>query len=780
MFRIAVFFYLTTFITCVYSQQQPELTGRVISSEGSPVEAASVVLQGTPYKTTTDADGLYRLTPASGGSYTILVSYLGYQSAEITVQLALGSPLRQDITLMVDSKTLQEVAIFGKNAVDRVRDQPYNVTAIDAKKLHNSSSDLNQVLNRATGIRVRESGGIGSSFNFSINGFSGDQVKFFLDGVPIDNYGSSFTLNNLPTNLAERIDVYKGVVPIELGADALGGAVNIVTNQTVSRYLDASYSVGSFNTHKLSLNTRTTSKQGWVTNFNAFGNYADNSYGVDVSVADKQTGAFGPVQRYPHFHDGYKQAAILVETGVKGKSYADYLLLGAMIMGNQKEVQQGSTMQRVVGDAFTDSKGFAPSLKFRKSGLFDDRLTVDAAATFNVVESRSVDTSSARYNWAGESYVDNYQSGGEINSEKTIYVYNEHSLQSNANLQYRLSDHHRLAVNHAYMSYTRKAHDAFRDIRDPGTSVLDKHILGLSYQLSALNDRLSVTAFGKQYYLRTKLVTADAAPGAENDWNYGYGAAAAYDIWEDIQLKASFEHAYRLPSPLELLGDGLLIQASKDLKPENSDNFNAGLSVKRILSDHFFWIQGNFIYRNARDFIRIRPSGVVSSYENLANIRVTGFDALVHYAYRDWLTVDLNVTNQRSKNTNRFDPPWSDIPDYKYGALLPNTPILFGNADVGLVFRKVGAPDATLNALVGSSYIDSYYLGWPVLGDPRYKRAIPEQLTHHVQLTYSLAAGKYNIALECRNITDVKVYDYFNVQKPGRSFTMKLRYFLTR
>lgn len=60
--------------------------------------------------------------------------------------------------------------------------------------------------------------------------------------------------------MAERIEVYKGVVPISLGGDALGGAVNIVTKQNMRKYIDASYSIGSFNTHKASFSGRFANK----------------------------------------------------------------------------------------------------------------------------------------------------------------------------------------------------------------------------------------------------------------------------------------------------------------------------------------------------------------------------------------------------------------------------------------------------------------------------------------------------------------------------------------
>ncbi|RYE16642.1 MAG: hypothetical protein EOP51_25420, partial [Sphingobacteriales bacterium] len=82
-------------------------------------------------------------------------------------------------------------------------------------------------------------------------------------------------LNNIPVNLAERIEVYKGVVPVELGADALGGAVNIITDQHTRKYLDASVSYGSFNTSRAALSGRyTDAKTGLVFDFNGFNNYS--------------------------------------------------------------------------------------------------------------------------------------------------------------------------------------------------------------------------------------------------------------------------------------------------------------------------------------------------------------------------------------------------------------------------------------------------------------------------------------------------------------------------
>lgn len=784
LYTIIILFF--TYLSVFSQEDKTTLNGQILLENNKPAESVSLILKGTSFSTVTDAKGTYKLI-AAPGNYILVISSTGFKTSEVKVNLHKGLNTYNDLTIEQDLTQLEEVQVLGKSKVQRVEEQAFNVTAVDLKLVHNTSADLNQVLNRTTGVRVRESGGMGSNFNFSLNGFSGNQVKFFMDGIPIDNYGSSFTLNNIPVNMAERIEVYKGVVPIELGSDALGGAVNIITKQSVKRYVDASYSFGSFNTHKAAINTRFTNKNGLVANINAFANYSDNSYKVDVSVADPSTGAFAPERKYKHFHDGYKSGALMAEVGVKNKKYADYLLLGVMVTGNKKEIQTGTTMQKVVGDAFTDSKAFVTSLKFKKDSLFSKKLSANMVASYNIVNSRSVDTSSNRYSWDGRHTVSNLSSGGEINREKTIYVYDDNSLQTNTNLKYDLNEKQYLAFNHSLVSLKRNEDDEYRTITKPGSPTINKNILGLSYNLAAFNKKLSLIAFGKKYFLNTRMLVVQDDYTDDKQYNVlknsfddlGYGTALGYFITPEIQVKASYEHAFRLPTAEEMLGDGLLLLPTPNLKPESSDNFNGGFIYKKVYNKHSFGFQGNFIYRNAQNFIQIETQGAQSQYANMNNVRVTGFDGSLHYGYMNWLTFEINATHQKTINTNKFDPPGSNIPDALNGSQLPNVPIFYGNINLGFNFRKIRNNDDNLTVNLFANYIDEYYLVSTTLGQADSRRTIPEQFTQSIATAYVFGKGRYNIGLECNNITDVKVYDYFKIQKPGRSFTIKFRYFLT-
>ena len=52
---------------------------------------------------------------------------------------------------------------------------------------------------------------------------------------------------------------------------------------------------------------------------------------------------------------------------------------------------------------------------------------------------------------------------------------------------------------------------------------------------------------------------------------------------------------------------------------------------------------------------------------------------------------------------------------------------------------------------------------------------VPDQFSHNLTLTYSLRNGRYNFSIECRNLTDERLYDNFSLQKAGRAFYGKVR-----
>ncbi|MNI69095.1 hypothetical protein D3C73_1248260 [compost metagenome] len=80
-------------------------------------------------------------------------------------------------------------------------------------------------------------------------------------------------------------------------------------------------------------------------------------------------------------------------------------------------------------------------------------------------------------------------------------------------------------------------------------------------------------------------------------------------------------------------------------------------------------------------------------------------------------------------------------------------------------------------------YVHEFWLYWPGLGSTEAdaeKRKIPTQLSLDANVVYSIANGRYNIALEGKNLTDNRLVDNFSLQKPSRGFYINLRYFFNK
>ncbi|MDE5622782.1 MAG: carboxypeptidase-like regulatory domain-containing protein, partial [Alistipes sp.] len=233
-------------------EKRPALTGKIITKKQEAVAFATVYLKGTTYGCSSDEQGMYYLH-APAGKYTLVVSAVGYDAVEKPVTLT-GERMKMNIVLTDSEIRMEEVVVTG-SGVGRVNKSPFNAVAIGTSELQNSTKNLSDALAKTPGMKLRESGGVGSDLSLLMDGFSGKHIKIFIDGVPQEGVGDSFGLNNIPVNFAERIEVYKGVVPVGLGSDALGGAINIVTDKSRRGwYLDASSSYGSFNTHKSYVN----------------------------------------------------------------------------------------------------------------------------------------------------------------------------------------------------------------------------------------------------------------------------------------------------------------------------------------------------------------------------------------------------------------------------------------------------------------------------------------------------------------------------------------------
>ena len=555
--------------------QDGMISGKVLSADGEPIDYATVSLKSTSYHCSTNEKGLYHLT-APAGSYTLVISSVGFEKSEIKIDIVSGQRKKLNVKLKPVTQ-LAEVIVVG-NPLSKVKNSAYNATAVNTQDLVNTTKTLSEALSKAPGMKIRESGGVGSDMAVTMDGFSGKHVKVFIDGVPQEGVGSSFGMNNIPVNFADRIEVYRGVVPVGFGADAIGGVINIVTPRRQRRwFIDASYSFGSFNTHKSYINFGQTFSNGFKYEINAFQNYSDNNYWIDSPVEDFNTGAINrkKLEHVRRFNDTYHNEAVVAKLGFVNKKWADRLLFGFTYSHMYKEVQTGVRQEIVYGQKHRHGYSLMPSLEYGKRNLFVKGLDVSFNANYNRDVNTNVDTASVKYNWRGETAPLN--SPGEQSYQNSRANNNNWSTAFTAN--YRLGDKHVFTVNDVFNTFNRSNEDLSTNPpgKDEFSKVTSKNIAGVSYRYMP-NSKFNLTAFGKQYhqYVSGPMATSSAQDTYEVTSRsidyFGYGAAGTWFMPLGFQLKASYEKAYRLPTIEEMFGDEDLEVGDMALKPESSHN----------------------------------------------------------------------------------------------------------------------------------------------------------------------------------------------------------------
>ena len=766
-----------------FSQHKTMISGKVLSTEKTTVDFATVYLKGTNYGGTTNEEGIYHLQ-APAGEYTLVVSAIGYKTVEKPVKLMRGERTKMNVVISPQATELDEVVVVS-NGVTRLKRSAFNAVALDTKALQNSTQNLSEALAQAPGMKIRESGGVGSDMQLMMDGFTGKHIKIFIDGVPQEGVGSSFGLNNIPVNYAERIEVYKGVVPVGFGTDAIGGVINIITKKNRNKwFLDASYSYGSFNTHKSYVNFGQTFRSGLTYEINVFQNYSDNNYYVDTPVKDFTTGAINKkkIEHVKRFHDTYHNEAVIGKIGFVDKKWADRLMFGFTYSHMYKDIQTGVRQEVVFGGKYRKGYSIMPSLDYRKRDFFVRGLDVVLTANYNKNMTNNVDTSSYEYNWRGE--MRPLRMPGEQSYQNTRSGNNNWNGTLTAN--YRIGKAHTFTFNHVINAFRRSNQSLLNEDSEANAIPKEtrKNISGLSYRLMP-TEHWNLSVFGKYYnqFIAGPVATSSAQDDYIRTTNsvsaMGYGAAGTYFILKSLQAKLSYEKAYRLPTNEEMFGDEDLETGDISLRPENSDNVNLNLSYNETFGKHSVYVEGGLIYRNTKDYIQRNISDLSggkygATYVNHGRVETKGYNISVRYGFANWVSVGGNFTQMNVRDNVKTVTSGTNQESLTYGARMPNLPYQFANSDVTFYWRNLWKKGNTLSVTYDNLYMHSFPLYSEAVGSES-EFVVPTQFSHNLTLSYGIQNGRYNISFECRNLTNEKLYDNFSLQKAGRAFYGKVR-----
>lgn len=774
-----------------FSQSSGAAIGGVVLDEnGQPIVRVSVTLTEISSTRHTDDNGEFLFENLSPRTYTLRISHVGYETHQQTIDLA-SSPQRFSISLIPSSTTIDGVTIIGKTETQQAREQGIRAVIVDTRAVADQPATLAELMNRSAGVRIRQTGGLGSNSDVSLSGFQGKSIRYFKDGIPMDYLGESFSISALPVNMLERIEIYKGVLPTHLGADALGGAVNMVTTHQAANQTNLSYELGSFNTHRIHVNSYySNTKNRYFLGVDAYYNYSDNDYEALVMVTDPET-RNQTARRLPLFHNSYSGKFAQVFGGVKNRAWADEFKVELSYFDMDRDIQHPTLMNESYGAMTASQNTFIPAVRYKKAvGNF----SFDQFLVYNNLEDRRADSlRNGAYDWYG-TFIPRVNTIGESRAQ-SLSTINTTVFTSRSNVNYRLGDQHSMELNAVYTSSDREGHDPIGP-RINGTdidvltlpSTYSKLAASLGIKSTFLNQRLEHQLIGKYFrYDASGYETYHGRGVDSTDFKstrgdyYGIADAARYKLSERGILRFSAEYAYRLPDFDELFGNAIFIVQNFQLKPEKSLNLNLGYRYE----DHGkYSIEANSFYRITNDMMLLVPIiSPYARYENQQDVRGFGIELDGTVSLMKSLQLSANASWQELRLYNL-----TGTDSWKNGSRLRNTPYMFGNAGLTYALEQVFRPQSTLKAYLFYNYIKEFYLE-PISRDVEAKGlfgsarinsllVIPTQHFVNAGINYGMPDKNVSFGFEVKNLLDKDLYDNFRVQRAGRSLHVKLNYHL--
>lgn len=668
----------------------------------------------------------------------------------------------------------EQVEIVDKSEGQKLRESARAVTVIDTRVARERTADMGEVLSRAQGIQVRRGGGLGSSARVSLNGLYDDQIRFFLDGVPLEMAGFGLGIANVPVQLVQRIDVHRGVVPIALGADALGGAIDLVTDPSWVNRAAASYQVGSFGTHRATASARARdSESGTAFGVTMFLDRARNDYLVDVEVADAQ-GRISEA-RVPRFHDGYRAAGASVEAGVVGRGAIERVLVRAYLTDYDKELQHNTVMKVPYGEATYGAvtRGSTLEAAFAHG---DWRLRVIGGAARSWIDFD--DRADVVYDWYGNPTRDRTLPGEA--GEEAYQRITQDGVFARAIAEYAVNANQALRVTTAPTLNLRNGVSFVHDPasgRDPLTAKreLRQLVSGVEYDVRARGERLQNIAFVKHY--ASWLFAEDVAymtpfvPVDRTTNEVGVGDMIRYAITPRLTAKASYELATRLPAPGEVFGDGVLVRPNLELVPERSHNINLGGRFEGDTRAGDFQADVNAFARLTDHMIIPINSDRSYMYQNVYTANILGIEAGASWvAPKEWATIDSSITLQDIRNASSE----GTFGQFE-GDRIPNRPWLLGAITATVRTRDLVMASDEVSLFANTRYVHEFFRGWESVGARDSKQVIASQLVHSAGVTYAVRTTTPIVTtLEVQNVLNARVFDSFGVQRPGRAVFLKL------
>jgi outer membrane receptor for ferrienterochelin and colicins len=233
--RIIVFFFLLVFGCSVNAQHL-----QVCSAKDSlPVPFATIYVKNSFISFGKVADDKGKIQYHKGedddsSNYTLIIQAVGFDRL---TRIVMGIELNQmkKIYIIPSNMNLSEVVITAQYTPTTAEQSVQKIQIIDKEKIQQMGAvNMRDVLSNQLNVRLQQDNILGAGM--SLQGISGENVKFLMDGVPmIGRLSGNIDLSQINVNNIERIEFIEGPLSVQYGTNALAGTINIITKNASTK-----------------------------------------------------------------------------------------------------------------------------------------------------------------------------------------------------------------------------------------------------------------------------------------------------------------------------------------------------------------------------------------------------------------------------------------------------------------------------------------------------------------------------------------------------------------
>jgi len=231
-FLIAISLFILNIHSVVNSQEKSDavIIGHVVS-KGEHIPFVNIYLENTTLGTSTDITGHYMLIDVPVGKCTVVAKMVGYKIQKKEIETKADQTIEVKFDLEEEYIRVDEVVITGTKTFKRQTESAVIVGVMDSKAIENvAAQTISESLNFQPGLRMETDCQTCNYSQLRMNGLGGAYSQILINSRSVFSpLTGLYGLEQMPTEMVERIEIVRGGASALYGSSAIGGTVNIIT-----------------------------------------------------------------------------------------------------------------------------------------------------------------------------------------------------------------------------------------------------------------------------------------------------------------------------------------------------------------------------------------------------------------------------------------------------------------------------------------------------------------------------------------------------------------------